>query len=191
VDTPTVLLVAVGLAMDAFAVSVTYGLSFSHRRHKKALAISVAFGSFQAGMPVVGWLAGLGLRSWLEAVSHWVALVLLVGIGSKMIRDAWRQEPTESAPAVSDSGLALLGLAVATSIDALAVGVALSVLGVSILLPVLVIGAVTFLLSYTGVVLGYELTAALRSRGRRAVQVAGGLILIAIGIRIVVQASLG
>jgi putative Mn2+ efflux pump MntP len=185
VDTPTVLLVAVGLAMDAFAVSVTYGLSFSKRHHGRALKVAVAFGSFQAGMPVLGWLVGLGFRGWIEAVDHWIALILLGFIGGKMIRDAWKMSPTDDQPALSHGTWTLLVLAVATSIDALAVGLALSVLHVSITMPVIVIGIVTFVLSWGGIVLGYEFTAMLRTRGRRAIQLVGGLILIGIGVRIV------
>jgi putative Mn2+ efflux pump MntP len=184
-DTPTVLIIAVGLAMDAFAVSVTYGLSFRRRRHGDAFKIAAAFGLFQAGMPVLGWLAGLTLRAWFEAFDHWIALGLLCFIGGKMIRDGWRGDPDEDPEPLSHSPGTLLLLALATSIDALAVGLALSVLHVSIGEPVLVIGVVTFVLSYAGIVLGHELTAWLRRHGRRAIQTAGGLILIGIGLRIV------
>ncbi len=183
-DTPTVLFIAVGLAMDAFAVSVTYGLSFRRRRHGDALKIATAFGLFQAGMPVVGWFAGLTFRHWFEAFDHWVALGLLSIIGGKMIRDGWRTSPSEEPEAVSHGLGTLLLLALATSIDALAVGLALSVLHVAIGEPALIIGVVTFLLSYAGIVLGHELTAWLRLHGRRVIQMAGGLILISIGVHI-------
>lgn len=185
VSTSSVLLVAIGLAMDAFAVSIAYGLSFRRREHTSALKIALAFGGFQAGMPVVGWAVGLGLRQWIEAVDHWVALGLLALIGGKMIRDGVKPASDEGVRPLSLAPLTLLALAVATSIDALAVGLALSVLGIAILMPVVIIGVVTFGISYGGIVLGYEFTSWLRDRGRRAVQVVGGLILIGIGLQIV------
>ncbi len=184
-DTPTVLIIAVGLAMDAFAVSITYGLSFRRRRHADAFKIAAAFGLFQGGMPVLGWLAGLTFRRWIESFDHWIALGLLAFIGGKMIRDGWRMDAADEPEALSHEPGTLLLLAIATSIDALAVGLALSVLHVAITTPVLVIGGVTFVLSYTGIVLGHELTAWLKLHGRRAVQIVGGLILIGIGLRIV------
>jgi len=184
VDTLTVLIVAVGLAMDAFAVSIAYGLSFGRRRHADAFKIATAFGVFQAGMPVLGWLAGLAFRHWIEGFDHWIALGLLSFIGGKMIRDGWRMDASDEPEALSHGPRTLLVLAVATSIDALAVGLALSVLHVSIGMPVLVIGVVTFVISYAGIVLGHELTAWLKVHGRRAVQIVGGLILIGIGLRI-------
>ena len=184
-DTPTAVVVAIGLAMDAFAVSIAYGLSFRRRRHGDAFKIATAFGLFQAGMPLLGWLAGLTFRHWIEAFDHWIALGLLSFIGGKMIRDGWRLDGDEEPAALSHAPWTLLLLAVATSIDALAVGLALSVLHVPIAVPVLIIGVVTFVLSYAGIVLGHELTAWLRGHGRRIVHILGGLILIGIGLRIV------
>jgi len=185
VDLLTVLLIAVGLSMDAFAVAVTYGLSFPRREHRSALEISLAFGGFQAGMPMLGWLIGVGLRRYIESIDHWVALVVLSVIGGKMLRDAIvaHDDPPENKPKPLDRWT-LLGLSVATSIDALAVGLALSLLGVSLWQPAFLIGCVTFAISYLGVVLGYELTGWLRRRGRRWVQGFGGIILIVIGVRI-------
>lgn len=186
-DPYAVLLIAVGLAMDAFAVSLAYGLSFRRREHRSALKIAGAFGVFQAAMPVLGWFAGLAFRRWIEAVDHWVAFGLLAVIGGKMILDAVRTGPEAEPTTSTFTWRALLVLAIATSIDALAVGLALSLLAVAILLPVLVIGVVTFVLSYLGIVLGYELTSWLRDRGRRVVQVVGGLILIGIGLKILFE----
>jgi manganese efflux pump family protein len=185
VDLVSVLFIALGLSMDAFAVAVTYGLSFSRREHQSALEISLAFGGFQAGMPMLGWLIGVGLRRHIEGIDHWIALGVLGVIGGKMLRDAFvaSDEAAESKPKPLDRWT-LLGLSVATSIDALAVGLALSLLGVSLWQPAVLIGCVTFAISYLGVVLGYELTGPLRRRGRRAVQAFGGLVLIGIGVRI-------
>jgi putative Mn2+ efflux pump MntP len=184
----TLLLVALGLAMDAFAVSMTYGISFRHRDHRGAVKLSTAFGAFQAGMPVVGWLFGTGLQHLVEAFDHWVAFGLLALVGGKMIVEALAAGENRLGMAVlpTDTRTVLL-LAVATSIDAMAVGFSLSLLGVRLVGPVLVIGVVTLAISYLGVVLGYELKALLGARWRRAVHVVGGLVLFAIGIHILVE----
>ena len=173
--------------MDAFAVSISYGLSFHRREHRRALEISLAFGIFQAGMPMLGWVAGLGLRRWIEGFDHWIALGVLGFIGGKMVWDAWRHAEDGATRAGPLNRWTLLGLAVATSIDALAVGLALSLLRVSLWLPAASIGVVTLVISYAGIVLGYELTGPLRKRGRRVVQAIGGLILVGIGIRILLS----
>lgn len=181
-ETVTLLFIAVGLAMDAFAVSISCGLAMRRREHVHALRIAGAFGVFQAGMPLLGWCGGLGLRSFIEGFDHWVALGLLGYIGGKMIAEAlWSKGDPRLHP---PDNWTLLALAVATSIDAMAVGLTLSVLKWAILLPVAVIGAVTFGISYLGIVMGYEFETLLRGRGRQAVQVIGGLILISIGVKI-------
>ncbi|MCU0225421.1 MAG: manganese efflux pump MntP family protein [Acidobacteria bacterium] len=151
------LLLAVGLAMDAFAVAVSCGFAFQRREHLGALRIALSFGLFQAAMPVLGWAAGLSVRHQIEAWDHWIAFALLV----------------------------------VTSIDALAVGLSLSFLQVEIATPALVIGLVTFAMSFAGIVLGFELEHRLRGRWRRNIQVAGGVILIAIGARILVEHTIG
>lgn len=180
----TIFVIAVGLAIDAFAVSVAYGLSFTSRQHRSALAVSGTFGLFQAGMPVLGWLGGRALRDWISSFDHWVALLVLGYIGCKMIWEAVRApEPA----AVSRDLRTLLALGVATSIDALAVGLLLAVLHVPLLVPILIIGVVTFVISYAGVVAGHELRRAFSTWGRRGVQLVGGLILIGIGVKIVLE----
>jgi putative Mn2+ efflux pump MntP len=184
----TLLLVALGLAMDAFAVSMTYGISFRHRDHRGAVKLSCAFGAFQAGMPVVGWLCGAGLQQIVAAFDHWMAFGLLGLVGGKMIVEALARGASRPGTVVlSTDNRTVLLLAVATSIDALAVGFSLSLLGVRLFGPVLVIGLVTLVMSYTGVVLGYELKTWLGERWRRAVHAAGGLVLLAIGLRIVLE----
>ena len=183
-DLLTILFLAVGLAMDAFAVSVACGLAFERREHLRAATIAGSFGLFQTGMPVVGWLAGLGLQRLIHDVDHWVAFGLLTLIGGRMIVEAVRGH-TEQRPLAPPGNLRLLALSVATSIDALAVGLTLAVLRIPILRPVVVIGIVTFAISYLGIILGHELENLLRGRLKRDIQVAGGLVLIAIGLRIV------
>lgn len=183
-DLATIFAIGFGLAMDAFAVSVAYGLSFEGRHHGSALKVSAAFGLFQAGMPVLGWLGGRLLKRWIEPVDHWVALAVLGYLGIHMILGAWRDE--EHFKISTD--LKVLGmLAVATSLDALAVGLLIAVLGVSLWLPVTIFGVVTFVVSYAGVVGGFEFKALLRNTGRRIVQALGGLVLLGIGVRIMVE----
>lgn len=181
-DLYTLLAIGFGLAMDAFAVSVAYGLSFEDRHHRGAFKVATAFGLFQAGMPVLGWLGGRLLKRWIEPVDHWVALVVLGYLGIHMIVGAWKDEE----PVKISTDLKVLGtLAVATSIDAMAVGLLIAVLGVSLWVPVGIFGVVTFLVSYAGIVGGFEFKALLRETGRRVVQALGGVVLVAIGVRIV------
>jgi putative Mn2+ efflux pump MntP len=180
------LLIATGLAMDAFAVSVAYGMSFQHRDHGSAAKLSGAFGTFQAGMPVIGWVCGTGLRQFIDAYDHWVAFGLLAAVGGRMVLEALRERGDQPGRAAlpTDTRTVLL-LAVATSIDAMAVGLSLSLLGVQLLGPVFVIGLVTLVVSYVGVVLGYEFKSLLGQRWRRSVLVVGGLVLVGIGLHIV------
>ncbi|MBI5209734.1 MAG: manganese efflux pump [Elusimicrobia bacterium] len=175
----TVISIALGLSMDALAVSITSGIAIRDLRPGHALKIALFFGGFQAVMPVLGWLAGLSMRGFISGVDHWVAFGLLLFVGGKMIRESFSMR--EGAP--KDDPLddtVLLMLAVATSIDALAVGITFSFLSVSIALPVVVIGAVTFALSFAGVLLGKRVGHVFESR----IEAAGGLILIGIGCKI-------
>lgn len=180
------LLLAIGLAMDAFAVSVSCGFAFPRREHVGAFRIAASFGLFQAVMPVLGWAAGLSVREQIEAWDHWIAFALLSTIGVKMIRDAFASYRKEVQRLVPDA-MTLLALSVATSIDALAVGLSLSFLKVDIATPALIIGVVTFVMSFGGIVLGFELENQLRGSWKRNIQVTGGLILLGIGVRILVE----
>jgi manganese efflux pump family protein len=182
----TILLIALGLAMDAFAVSLSCGLAFQKREHVGGLRIAFSFGLFQAGMPLLGWLAGMSLRNLMEAWDHWIAFALLAAIGVHMIVEAVRSH-RQSVPFRPPGLLALLGLSVATSIDALAVGFSLSMLHVHIAAPALIIGVVTFVISFLGIVVGHEMKAFLRGHGQRNVQVVGGLILVGIGVKILLE----
>ncbi|MBP7148752.1 MAG: manganese efflux pump [Acidobacteria bacterium] len=182
---PTLLLLAVGLAMDAFAAAVTCGFAFRRREHISALRVALSFGLFQAGMPVAGWVVGLGVRSTIVAVDHWVAFVLLAAVGARTIWEAWCA--AEAAPSGPPRAGTLLALSVATSIDAFVIGLTLSVLGVDIAYPAAVIGVVTFLLSFLGIVIGYESGNLLPRSSRRAVQALGGLVLLALGLHILVE----
>ncbi|MBM4400583.1 MAG: manganese efflux pump [Crenarchaeota archaeon] len=180
-DMVTVLLIALGLAMDAFAVSIAHGMTIRNRRVATGIAMAVSFGAFQAFMPVLGWLAGLSFIDLISGFDHWLAFGLLVFIGGRMIYTARANPKEEKENKLTAS--ALLILSVATSIDALAVGLSFSLLRVSIATPVIVIGVVTFLLSFTGFCFGNKLGQFFESK----VRVVGGIVLIAIGIKILLE----
>jgi putative Mn2+ efflux pump MntP len=181
-DLITVTFIAFGLAMDAFAVSITSGITIKQLRIRNALKIAMFFGAFQAIMPIVGWLAGLSLRDFISGVDHWIAFGLLSLIGCKMIYESIKMESSQKV--INPLNIyVLLMLSVATSIDALAVGVSFAFLKVSIITPVIVIGIVTFVLSLLGVFVGDKF-------GRffeKKIEIVGGLILIGIGIKILVE----
>jgi putative Mn2+ efflux pump MntP len=181
-DLPTIILVAVGLAMDAFAVSVANGMAVAKLRVGYALKIALFFGLFQALMPVLGWFLGLGLRDLIEAVDHWLAFGLLAVIGGKMIYESTRLEKAENPTSPLGIRMLLL-LSVATSIDALAVGLTLTFIKVPIATPAIIIGVVTFALSYAGVFIGDKFGHFFEKK----VEVLGGLILIGIGLKILIE----
>ena len=181
-----ILLIAFGLAMDAFAVSIARGMGSPSIDWNKASLTALIFGSFQAGMPVLGWYSCLRLGQVIRSFDHWIAFVLLGGIGIKMI---WESGGTLDLPkensrqGISSSLPTLLLLGLATSIDALATGVSFSLLNVEILIPVLLIGITTFLLSLFGVRFGARCGHFMCGR----VELVGGLILIALGTKILVD----
>lgn len=175
------ILIAFGLSLDAFAVSVASGIVIRRERVRHALKVALFFGGFQALMPVIGWLAGLGLRSLIAGIDHWIAFGLLLGIGAKMIVES-RELDRAEAGCPTDTPV-LFTLAVATSIDALAVGLSFSLLRVAIALPVLVIGAVTFAVSFGGFLAGSRLGHCFEKK----IELIGGLILIGIGVKILLE----
>lgn len=179
--------IAVGLAMDALAVSLGIGLTLKDVSARQTFRIGFHFGLFQALMPVVGWLAGRSISTYISTFDHWVAFGLLCAIGGKMVYESLRPEPTEAPPpgACPDPtrGVSLVVLSVATSIDALAVGLSLALLKVQIWYPAVVIGVVAGALSTIGIRVGGRLGGVF---GRR-METVGGLILIAIGVKILVE----
>ncbi|MCJ2556414.1 MAG: manganese efflux pump MntP family protein [Candidatus Thermoplasmatota archaeon] len=181
-DILTMVLIAIGLAMDSLAVSITSGLEMRELKISKALKIAVFFGSFQALMPVLGWLAGLSLTDLISGIDHWIAFALLSLIGCKMIYESIRLESREKVIDPMNVYL-LLMLSIATSIDALAVGITFAFLEVSIVTPIIIIGVVTFLLSLLGVFVGNKVGHLFEKK----IGIAGGLILIGIGIRILIE----
>lgn len=175
-----VVLIGVGLAMDAFAVSIASGITIEKMKLRHAFRISAFFGSFQAIMPLIGWAAGLTFRSYIESLDHWIAFILLGFIGIKMIRDSRKEEEESFDPL---NVYVLFTLSIATSIDALAVGVTFSFLDIIVWEAALIIGVVTFIICLIGTKLGKSYGHLLEDK----VEVAGGLILIAIGFKILIQ----
>ena len=181
---------AVGLAMDAFAVSITNGSAVEKVTPRYALKIAALFGFFQALMPTLGWLIGKAGESFINAVDHWIALILLGYIGGSMIAES-RKEKQEGAACACRKELSmktLLTLAVATSIDALATGVILpSAVGAStpylMLTAVLMIGAITFAISFAGVYIGQRFGTFCAGRA----EIIGGIVLIIIGVKIFIE----
>jgi putative Mn2+ efflux pump MntP len=178
----SVLLIAVGVSADAFAVALGKGLHMRRFSIRTALVIAVTFGLFQAVMPVVGWALGKGFEKYVAGIDHWVAFGLLVAIGGRMIWEAY-SETDRMADYDRLDVPELLLLAVATSIDALAVGISLAVLSVSIIAAAIVIGITTFGLSFAGIFIGHRAGI----RYRKPAEVAGGVILILIGVRVLVD----
>lgn len=184
-DILELLLIAAGLSMDAFAVSVCKGLSVQRLKPRHYLLTGAWFGGFQALMPLIGWLLGVRFQGMIVSIDHWIAFILLGMIGFNMVRESRGGEVEELD--CSYSPRAMLPLAVATSIDALAVGVTFAFLQVdNIFLAVAFIGATTFVLSATGVKVG----AAFGVRFKSKAELAGGLILMGMGVKILVEHTL-
>jgi putative Mn2+ efflux pump MntP len=186
-DTITLLGIALALAMDAFAVALAVGLAVAPLTGRHLFRLGWHFGLFQAMMPVIGWLAGVTVQQHIAAYDHWLALGLLSFVGGKMIYEAFRETDEPKQPGDPTRGMSLVLLSLATSIDALAVGLSLGMLGVSIWFPATVIGLVAGVLTLTGMLLGRRVGALWGKR----VEVIGGLILIGIGVRIVLEHTLG
>jgi putative Mn2+ efflux pump MntP len=175
-----ILAISVGLAMDAFAVSLGIGLKQCQVSTRTTLRMAAYFGGFQAFMPVLGWLAGLTFARWITGVDHWIAFGLLAAIGGKMIYEAIWGDDEKNAEKDPTRGTSLIVLSVATSIDALAVGLSLALIGVQIWYPAVIIGVVAFAFTAAGLHLGCRFGSLLGKR----MEVVGGLILIGIGVRI-------
>ncbi len=200
-DAPTLILVAVGLAMDALAVAVGIGLCTKERALRAAVRVGFHFGVFQAGMTLLGWLAGSGVTGWVDDASHLVAAALLWLVGGHMLLEALLRKPppcpVDADPASPDDavpacpprdlsrGWALLGLSVATSIDAFGVGMGLAFIAAARLwLAALVIGAVAAVLPGAGLLAARHVAARTGGRLARGAEIAGALVLVGIGVRI-------
>ena len=176
----SILLVAVGLAMDSLAVSVSGGIVMRPFSMRQSLRLALTMGIFQAGMTLLGWALGVGFSSYITAYDHWIAFVLLAFLGGKMIYESFGDEDHTIS---SFSLKTLCTLGVATSIDALAVGISFAFLNMSMIVPTIVIAAVTFAFSIAGIYIG-------RQFGRHIhnyAEVLGGIILIGLGVKILLE----
>lgn len=176
--------IAVSLAMDAFAVSVSSGISIKGFSWRQAVKMGCWFGFFQFAMPLIGYFLGASVQSYIEGFDHWIAFVLLAAIGGKMIWEAATHPCGDGDEAPADlSAKRLAILAIATSIDALAVGISMVAMSVPVLLSAVVIGVVAFALSVVGGLLGKRLGCLFRRRA----EIVGGVVLVIIGVKILVE----
>ena len=176
-----IVIIAIGLAMDAFAVSVCKGLSMKRMNWKKATIIATYFGGFQALMPLIGFLLGFAFSDIVSSIDHWIAFMLLSIIGANMIKDSTDDEIEKRNDKIDVKTMMLL--AIATSIDALAVGVTFAFLKVNIVLAILIIGIIAFILSMLGVKIGNKFGDKLQNKA----ELTGGIILIVIGLKILLE----
>lgn len=177
----TNIFVALGLAADAFVVSLSSGIQIKHIKINKALKIALCFGAFQTFMPLIGWWVGLSFRDWISAVDHWVAFGLLSFIGGRMIYESTQEASNRKFNPLDI--YTLLILSIATSLDALAVGIGFAILKTSIVAAIAVIGFVTFFLCFIGVFAGHKFGNLLQNK----VEIFGGLILIIVGSKILIE----
>lgn len=179
------LIIAIGLSMDAFAVSICQGLSMRKMEWKKAGIIGLYFGVFQAFMPCIGYLLGIQFKTYIVAVDHWIAWILLVFIGANMIKEAFGKEETEAKQEADIRFKNMLALAIATSIDALAIGVTFAFFlnKAKMLEAVSFIGIITFTLSFLGVKIGNVFGEKYKAKA----ELAGGIILILMGFKILLE----
>ncbi|QOP41493.1 manganese efflux pump MntP [Sulfurimonas marina] len=178
------IILAIALSMDAFAVSLGLGTKESTFNRSLALKAGLYFGFFQGFMPLIGYLAGVGLSSFITSIDHWVAFILLTLVGLKMIYESFGEPVEEEISQVTNKVLLLL--AIATSIDAMAAGFTLTLMETTITISVLIIGFTTFIFSYIGVLIGSRGGAYLESKA----ELLGGIVLIAIGLKILVEHTL-
>ena len=181
-DFVTIVIIAFGLAMDAFAVSIGIGVGMKCFKVKPAFKVALFFGFFQAVMPYLGWITGSSFNQYIAAYDHWVAFFLLLIIGGKMIYESFIIKDAESK-FDSNNIITIFLLAIATSIDALAVGISFSILDLQILAPIIIIGIITFVLSLIGVYIGGHFGSIFENK----IELLGGIILIGIGTKILLE----
>ena len=180
-DLLTLLTLAVGLAMDAFAVSICKGLAMREKVLKKGIIVGLWFGGFQALMPTIGFFLGTQFKDQITSIDHWIAFVLLGLIGINMVKEALSNDEEQADDSIAVKEMFML--AVATSIDALAVGITFAFLNVHIVSAALMIGVCTFLISFVGVKIGNIFGTKYKSKA----ELAGGIILILLGFKIQFQ----
>ncbi|MCF6187613.1 MAG: manganese efflux pump MntP family protein [Desulfobulbaceae bacterium] len=184
-DFLTLIGISVALAMDAFAVSLSAGVQLNPITPRQLFRLGFHFGLFQGMMPVIGWLAGIGLRQFVTVFAPWIAFGLLAFVGSKMIYEAVTDHDGSRERSDPTRGMTMVMLSIATSIDALAVGLSLSLLGIEIWTPAISIGIITAALTICGMLLGRKIGTIWGGR----VEIIGGLVLITIGLKILLQAG--
>ncbi|MGE0079177.1 MAG: manganese efflux pump MntP family protein [Bacteroidales bacterium] len=181
----TLLILAIGLSFDTFAISISSGIARKHIVFKEAFLIASVLGFFQAIMPVIGWLGGLSIKNYIEPFDHWIAFGLLGIIGIKMIIESFKDDDKKDFNPLNPK--IMVGMAIATSIDALTVGISFAIVEVNMILAFIIIGFVTFLVAMLGMLFGKKIG----DRIGRRMEILGGLILIAIGSKILVDHLIG
>jgi putative Mn2+ efflux pump MntP len=181
-STSTIFLIALALAVDAFAVALATGVALPRTTFRHTFRLAWHFGLFQGGMAAIGWMGGLAFRTLIESFDHWLAFILLFLVGARMIHEAFKVDRKKKDPVDPTRGFSLVLLSTATSIDALAVGLSFAFLKADIVAPALIIGLVALLLTAAGLHLGRVI----RHAGRlgAGAEIGGGLVLIVIGVRI-------
>jgi len=180
-DIISIILIAIGLSMDSFAVSVTNGLTIKDLNVKRILTISFSLAIFQALMPLIGWFSGIGIEKYIKEFDHWIAFLLLSFIGIKMIYEGLKKKEILKDEELKI--LTLIGQSFATSIDAFAVGISFALLNLSIVTPVLIIGLITFVVSLIGLQLGKYFG----KKIGKSVEILGGIVLFGIGLKILIE----
>jgi len=180
-DIITLILLAVGLCFDTFAVSVSSGIIRKEIVFRQAVRIAIILAIFQAIMPLIGWLGGISIKNWIEPFDHWIALGILTILGIKMIIESQKDSDEKEIDPLNIKFI--ISMALATSIDAFAVGISFAIIEVNMLLAVFIIGSVTFIASMLGILFGKKTG----SHFGQKMEIIGGLILIIIGIKIVME----
>lgn len=178
----TIILIAISLSFDTFAVSVSSGLILKKIDFFNATKIAITLAVFQAAMPVIGWLAGSGIKSYAESYDHWIAFGILALLGGKMIYESFKNDPEDRSFNPLDIKV-MIGMAIATSIDALIVGFSFALLDYKILISVGIIGSVTYVVAMLGMLFGKKIGVRM---GRR-MEILGGLMLMLIGLKILIE----
>ena len=180
-DLLVIFLVAIGLSIDSFAVSVANGLSIKNISLVEKLKIAISLAIFQALMPLIGWYAGIEIADYIKSIDHWVAFILLLIIGLKMIYDSFTNSDENANSTLKNS--TLIVQSIATSIDAFAVGISFALIDIDIFIPIIIIGIITFIASIIGLQLGKFIGA----RFGKYIEIFGGLVLISIGVKILIE----
>jgi len=178
----SIILIAIGLSVDSFAVSVSSGLIIKRIHFFQAVRVALFLAVFQAGMPLLGWYAGLELKDIIQEYDHWIAFGLLSSLGLRMIWESVKEQEKKTTINPLKTSV-LIGLSVATSIDALVIGVSFALLDIPILKPVVIIGIITFVASMLGMLLGKKLG----EHFSQKIEIIGGIVLMGIGLRILIE----